>query len=73
VTGIFYLLTYLGFWAPTLLAALARRAGVGVPLSLTAALALATAAITGSRRWRSDEPEACDATDGGRRRSNFSI
>ncbi len=32
VTGIFYLLTYLGFWPPTLLAALARRAGEGMTL-----------------------------------------
>jgi hypothetical protein len=55
VTGIFYLLTYLGFWAPMLLAALARRTGEGVALGLTAVLALASAAVTGVRRWRSDE------------------
>lgn len=64
VTGIFYLLTYLGFWAPTLLAALARRAGEGITLWLTAALALVTAAVTGSQGWRSD-PDTASA----RRRS----
>jgi hypothetical protein len=38
-----------------LLAALARRTGEGVALGLTAVLALASAAVTGVRRWRSDE------------------
>jgi len=56
VTGLFYLLTYLGFWAPMLLAALARRTGDGATLWLMTAAALATAAVTGARRWRSDEP-----------------
>jgi len=54
VTGIFYLLSYLGFWTPTLLAAVARRIGERAPLSLMALLALATAAASALRRWRSD-------------------
>jgi hypothetical protein len=37
-----------------LMAALAGRIGAGATLWLTAALALATAAVTGLRRWRSD-------------------
>jgi MFS family permease len=55
VTGVFYLLTYLGFWAPMLLATLARRTSDGVAMWLTSALALASAAFTGLRRWRNDQ------------------
>jgi Major Facilitator Superfamily len=57
-TGLFYVVTYLGFGAPLLLAALARQTGEGRPLLLAAALALATAAATAGQRWRSDEPAA---------------
>src|SRR5205085_2054850 len=39
VTALFYVLTYLGFWAPMLMAAVARRTGEGAPLWLAAALA----------------------------------
>jgi hypothetical protein len=55
VTGLFYVVTYLGFWSPLLLAALARWTGDGMTLVLTALLALATALVTGCRHWRSDE------------------
>lgn len=54
VTGLFYVVTYVGFWAPLLLAALARRLGDGPPLLLAALLALATAVATGCQRWRTD-------------------
>jgi len=57
VTGVFYVLSYLGFWLPTLMAALAGRFGEGATLWLTAALAIAAAALTGARHWRSDEGE----------------
>jgi len=62
VTGMFYLLTYVGFWAPMVLAAVARRTGEGVALWLTAVLALASAAVTGVRRWRSDEQDFARGT-----------
>ena len=56
VTGIFYVLAYLGFWAPTLMAVVAARIGDGATFWLTAGLAVATAAVAALRRWRSDEP-----------------
>ncbi|HXJ20883.1 MAG TPA: MFS transporter [Polyangia bacterium] len=56
VTGIFYLLTYLGFWAPALLAAITHYTGEGPTLWLMAALALVTAAVTAARPWRTDQP-----------------
>jgi MFS family permease len=53
-TGVFYVLTYLGFWTPTLLAALSRAIGESATFSVAVALALATAIATGARPWRSD-------------------
>jgi MFS family permease len=46
VVGVFYVLTYIGFTFPLLLAAIARRAGNAVGLALATALALVTAAYT---------------------------
>jgi hypothetical protein len=54
VTGVLYVLAYLGFWAPTVMAALARRTGDGATLWGAAGLAAVTAVVTGVRRWRSD-------------------
>ena len=60
VTGIFYALSYLGFWAPTLMAAVAATGWIadGATLWVAAAVAVATAVVTGVRRWRSDEADA---------------
>ena len=54
VTAVFYVLTYLGFAAPLLMATVARRTSDGTPLLLTAASAVVTALGTGLQRWRSD-------------------
>ena len=54
-TGLFYVLTYLGFWTPTLMAALDRAIGDGATFWLATALALASALATAARRWRSDQ------------------
>jgi MFS family permease len=57
VTGIFYVVTYLGFWAPTGMAALATAGWIGdrATLWMAAGLALVTAGMTAARRWRSDD------------------
>jgi MFS family permease len=46
VVGVFYVLTYIGFTSPLLLAALARRAGDAAGLALATVLAAGTAAYT---------------------------
>jgi MFS family permease len=58
VMGIFYVFTYVGFAAPFVLSTLARRSGDTVGLLLTAGLAIATAAYTSLRHWRSESTDA---------------
>lgn len=54
VTGVFYLLTYVGFAAPFVLAACAPYVGDQAGLAGAAVLALVTAARTALRPWRAE-------------------
>jgi MFS family permease len=56
VVGVFYAFTYIGFTAPFLMAALARRAGEGSGIIVAAAVVAVTALYTRRRRWACETP-----------------